>query len=94
MISLESISPRALRRRERRHDEAAKTEAADREYALRFAVATQPGGAVAIRYFRNPQDAEGVDLKLTPLEAAALSAALIGPGTHFIQRDDREEVSA
>jgi len=71
-------------RRERR-----ALERRDRE--LRFCVVTEKCGKVLIKYFRNPQDAEGVTIRLTSLERDDLAEALAMPGAHFIARDDSAE---
>lgn len=41
-----------------------------------------------MRYFRNPKDAEGTTIRLTPKEREQLAFALAKPGFHPITRDD------
>lgn len=62
------------------------------DYDLRFAINTETSGRVCLFHFRNPQDAEGVQINLTPREAERLRRALDEPGFHTITRDDAPDL--
>lgn len=83
--------PRMKKTRERERERAC---AAGAERELRLCVATQPGAGAELRFFRHPQDGEGVTIRLTAREREALAHALAAPGTHFILRDDAPDGDA
>lgn len=62
------------------------------EFDLRFAVLTRPSGRVELRYFRSPQDCEGVTMRLTADERDRLVFAFATPGFHAIARDDAPDL--
>ena len=86
MIS--DLGPGKKRRSKMAARRSARLRAATLNYRLRFAVVTEWGGAATLRYFRSPQDAEGVDIRLTAGEAEQLCDALIVPGFHTLLRDE------
>ncbi len=59
-----------------------------REAQLLACIARAADGSARVRYFRHPQDSEGVDMVLTAAEVEAFAHALAVAGVHFLTRDD------